>query len=142
MMREMSLDVFGEQFPVFAATPRAEDIKLAKDLAEDAARHAGEALKQRAYAETARGSVKAAPENLCELARIAVWHYERSAEAFRRSVVGFESAAKIERGEKTRRNLSKRAAAMIEAARRAERAARELKTTGNNKKGGSNDETG
>ena len=145
MIKEMSLDMFGEMFTVFAPQANAEeDIKPANALTEDGARHAGEAAKQLEYAETARASMRAArqTENIGELARISVWHYESCAAAFRRSVLSFESAAKIERAENARRKMLKKARAMAESARQAELAALELTPAENHRKGGSNNETG
>jgi hypothetical protein len=144
MFQEMSLDLFGERFAVFAPSPRAEDVKLAEALTEDAAKHAAEAGKQRKFAGAARNLIKETGhrESRCELVRIAVWHYERCAAGFRQSVVGFESAAKIQKAPDARRRLLKKAAAMAEAAERMERAALELRRHEKMKKGGLNNETG
>ena len=144
MIQEMSLDLVGERFAVFAPPPSADDMKLAAALAEDAARHAGEAGKQREYAEMARGLIMetANEENRGELVGIAVWHYERCAVGFRRAVVGLESAAKIQKAADARRRLLKRAGAFAESAAGADLAARELKQGEKMKKGGLNNETG
>jgi hypothetical protein len=144
MIREMSLDLFGERFAVFVAPPSAEDLKLAKALKDDAAKHAGEAAKQRKYAEMAQNLIRQTTphESRRELICIAVWHYERCAGSFRQAVVSFESAAKIQRSSDARRRLLKKAEAFAEFAMRAELAVLELKKGGNMKKGGLNNETG
>ena len=143
MIQEMSLDLFGERFAVFVPKPSVEDIKLAKALAEDAAKHADEANKQQDYAEMARDLIhKSANEEIRrELVEIAVWHYERCAVEFRHSVVSFESAAKIQKNENSRRKLLKKAEATAELAMQAELAVLELRKI-EKKKGGLNNETG
>lgn len=144
MIQEMSLDLFGERFTVFTPKPGAEDIKLAEALAEDAAGQRAEAEKQREYAEMARTLITGAEngESRRELARIAVWHYERSAASFRSAVVSFESAARIQKAERMRRRLLKKAEAMAESAKRAELAVLELGRDEKMKIGGLNNETG
>jgi len=143
MIQEMSLDLFGNGFTVFAPKPSAEDVRLAKALTEDGAKNADDAERQQNYAEMARTLIANAEndESRTELTRIAVWHYERCAAGFRRSVVGFESAAKIQKTESVRRQLLKKAEAMAESAMQAELAMLELKTS-EKKKGGLNDKTG
>jgi hypothetical protein len=86
-------------------------------------------------------SETAPPESRRELIRIAVWHYERCAAGFRRAVVSFESAARIQKASGAPK-LLKKAEATGASAVRAERAARELKTSEEKKKGGLNNETG
>lgn len=144
MIQEMSLDLFGERFAVFAPKSGAEDAKLAKALAEDAANHSAEATRQQNYAEMAQEFiVNAGNEEIRrEIICIAAWHYERCAISFRHSVVSFESAAKIERSESQRRRLLKKAEAMGEFAMQAELAILELKDGEKKMEGGSNDETG
>ena len=144
MIQEMSLDLFGERFAVFTPKPSAEDIKLAEALAADAAGHRAEAEKQREYAEMARTLITGTEDdsNRRELARIAVWHYERSAACFRRAHLSFESAAKIQNAEIARRRLLKKAETMAEFAGRAELAALELGQGVKLKTGGLNNETG
>jgi hypothetical protein len=147
MIQEMSLDLFGERLAVFVSSPGAEEAKLAKALTQDAARHAGEAGKQRKYAGMARALIRetANDESRRELIRIAVWHYERCAAGFRQAVVSFESAAKIQKATGARRKWLKKAetaADSKEAAMRAEFAAGELKTSVKMKKGGLKNETG
>src|SRR5215213_8427911 len=143
MIQEMSLDLFGERFAVFAPPAGAEDLKLAKALTEDAAKHVAEAGKQHKYAEMARVLIMetAQAESRRELIRIAVWHYERCAAGFRRAVVSFESAARIQKASDARK-LLKKAEATADSAARAERAALALKTSEEKKKGGLNNETG
>ena len=144
MIQEISLDLFGSRFAVFTSKPSAEEIKLAKALAEDGTNHAAEAEKQRNFAEMARTLIANAEndESRAELTRIAVWHYERCANGFRQSVVSFESAAKIQKAEGARRKLLEKAEAMAESAMQAELAVLELKTNEKKMKGGLTDETG
>ena len=141
MIQEMSLDLFGDRFAVFAAKPGAEEIKLAKALTEDADAHADEAEKQRDYAEMARTLAANAEngESRRELVRIALWHYERCAAGFRSAVIQFESAAKIQNTEGARRRLLKKTEAMAELAMQAELSVLELKRS---EKGEQNNETG
>jgi hypothetical protein len=96
MIREMSLDLFGEMFTAFA--PRAEDKRLAAAIVKDARKHATRGGEQQKYAQTAKDSIEKAlsAESRRELARIAVWHYENCAENFRRSATGFESASRLQ----------------------------------------------
>ena len=105
MLREMSLDLFGEMFPAFA--PRAEDKRLAAAIVKDARKHAARGDEQQKYAQTARNSIARASsaESRRELARIAVWHYETGAENFRRSAIGFESASRLQTSSRLRRAL-------------------------------------
>jgi hypothetical protein len=144
MIQEISLDLFGSRFAVFAPKPGAEDIKLAKALTEDAAKNAAEAGKQQEYAEIARTFIANAEndESRAALTRIAVGHYERCAAGFRNAVVSFESAAKIQTTEIARRKLLEKAETLAESAMQAELAVLELKTGGEKTKGGLNDETG
>jgi hypothetical protein len=144
MIQEMSVDLLGERFAIFAAPPSAEEVSLAKALAEDAAGRAAAAGREREYAEMAQRSIRGTTneESRRELQRIAVWHYERSAEAFRCAAAGFESAAKIQKENSARRRLLKRARAAADAANRAECVLLELKRGAKIRKGGTNNETG
>jgi hypothetical protein len=144
MIQEMSLDLFGEMFTVFVPKPSAEDIKLANALADDAEKNAGDGSEQQKYAEMARTLITNAEndESRTELARIAGWHYERCAVSFRHSVVSFESAAKIQKDEKLRRQLLKKAEATAEFAMQAELSVLELTSDEKKRKGGLNNETG
>ena len=142
MIQEMSLDFVGERFTVFTPKPSAEDILLAEALTRDAAAKSEEAETERKYAEMARTLITGAEngESRRELARIAVWHYERSAVCFRSALLSFESAARIQKAE--RRRLLKKAEAMAESADRAELAVLELGRGEKMKIGGLNNETG
>jgi hypothetical protein len=144
MIQEMSLDLFGERFAVFAPPSGAQDSELAKALTDDAGEHAVEAGRQQKYAAMARNLIRetASGESRRELVRIAVWHYERCAAGFRQAVVSFESAAKIQKAETARRKLLKKAEVMAESAMRAELAVLELRTGEKKMKGGLNNETG
>ena len=128
MIQEMSLDLFGEMFTVFVPKPSAEDIKLANALVKDGEQHADEGKEQQNYAEMARTLIANAEndKSRAELSRIAVWHYERCANGFRHSVVSYESAAKIQKTEKSRRKLLKKAEMMAEFAMQAELSVLEL----------------
>ena len=144
MIQEMSLDLFGERFAVFTPKPSVEDIKLADALTADADGQAADAAEQREYAGKAEALITVAENEAHrrELARIAVWHYERSAASFRSALLGFESAARIQTAERARRRLLKKAAAMAELAARAQRAVLELRRGENMTIGGLNNETG
>jgi hypothetical protein len=143
MIQEMSLDLFGEMFTVFVPKPSAEDIKLAKALASDGEEHAAEGNEQQNYAAMARTLIANAEndESRTELARIAVWHYEKCAAGFRHSVVSYESAAKIQKDEKLRRRLLKKAEAAAELVMRAELSVLELTSDEKKREGGSKNET-
>ena len=107
MVREIGLELFGEMFSAFAATakPKAQEKRLARALAEDARRHFSSGEEQQRYAKTAELSMSCtvSEKSRKELGRIAVWHYERSAESLRRAAVGFESAAKLQGSHRARR---------------------------------------
>jgi hypothetical protein len=129
MIREMSLDLFGEMFAAFTAPERkAEDKKLAAALVEDAAKHAAKGVEQQKYARTAQNSIRggASAESRRELARIAVWHYENCAASFRQSAIGFESAAKLQARAKSRRALLQKAGEIARCVARAELAITEI----------------
>jgi hypothetical protein len=128
MIREMSLDLFGEMFTAFASKPNAEDKKLAAAIVEDARAHAAKGAQQQGYARTATNAIRRAvsAESRRELARIAVWHYEKCAENFRQSAVGFESAARLQSGAKSRRRLLRKAAETARCAAQAELSMREI----------------
>jgi len=144
MIQEMSLDLPGEMFTVFAAKPSAEEINLANALARDAEQNAAEGNEEQKYAEMARTLITNAENDThrTEIARIAVWHYEKCAAGFRRSVVGFESAAKIQKDEKMCGKLLKKAETMAELAMQAELSVLELTGDEKKRKGGLNNETG
>lgn len=122
MIREMSLDLFGELFTAFVSKPNREEKKLAAALVEDALAHADGGDEQKKYAETAKGSIRRAlnAESRNELARIAVWHYEKCAASFRRAADGFESAAKLQNRAKSRRKFLQKAGEMARYAAQAE----------------------
>ena len=106
MVREIGLELFGEMFSAFAVTkPTIEEKRLARALAEDGRRHFLSGEEQRKYAGTAELSIQraASEKSRRELGRIAVWHYERSAESFRGAAIGFESAAKLQTSLRARR---------------------------------------
>lgn len=140
----MSLDLFGERFAVFVPKPSAEEIGLANALVDDAEQHLNEGSEQQKYAEMARTLIANAENDAhrTELALIAVWHYEKCAAGFRRAVVSFESAAKIQKDEKMRRKLLKKAEATAESAMQAELSVLELTSNEKKRKGGLNNETG
>lgn len=144
MIQEMSLDLFGERFTIFTPKPSAEDIKLAEALTDEGSAHAAQAEREREFAELAKALITGAENDSKRraLARIAVWHYERSAASFRRAHLSFESAARIRKVEKSRRRILKKAEAMAESADDAQLAARELGQGGKMKTGGLNNETG
>jgi hypothetical protein len=128
MMRELSLDLFGEMFAAFGANKGAEDKKLAIALAEDAGKHADEGERQQGYAKTAKDSIRRAmsAESRTELVRIAAWHFEKCARSFRASAVGFESAAKLQKRAKARRKFLQQAAEMTRLAAQADLAICEI----------------
>ncbi len=140
----MSLDLFGDVFTVFAPKPSAEDIELAQALTEDGEQHADKGREQQNFAEMARTLIKNAEndESRAELTQIAVWHYEKCAGSFRNSVIDFESAAKIQKHENSRRRLLQKAEAMAEFSMQAELAVLELSGAEKKRKGGLNNETG
>src|SRR4051812_23265686 len=109
MIHEISLNSFGREFAAFVPKPSVEDIKLANALADDAEQNAVEAGRQRKYAEMAQALITNAEndKSRTELTQIAVWHYKLCGASFRQSVVGFESAAKIQKDQRLRRKLLK-----------------------------------
>ncbi|HVE56667.1 MAG TPA: hypothetical protein VNB22_07555 [Pyrinomonadaceae bacterium] len=122
MIQELSLDLFGEMLTAFTPKPSAEEIRLANALVADGEQNTVEGREQQKYAEMARALIVTAENEArrTELARIAVWHYEKSGTGFRRSTVSFESAAKIQKNEKLRRKLLKKAETAAELAMQAE----------------------
>jgi len=144
MIQEMSLDLFGERFAVLMPKPGAEEIKLANALVNDGEQNSVEGRRQQKYAEMAHSLIVNAENDAhrTELARIAAWHYEKSGAGFRRSSVSFESAAKIQEDEKTRRRLLKKAGTAAELAMQAELSVLEVTSGQKKRKGGSNNETG